>query len=296
MCVFALVPVLLVLGMSTFVLQAVSISAWLRVRAIQPVLYVSGVVGLAITHRATLGSAVAVLVGSTVAQAAWSVWKASHLPALREAAVAKRSKRLLSFGLASLFGTAPTLVTTRLDQAVLSTSVPLADLAQYAVAVAISTLLIPLVASLGQVALPHLAAAGDNASAELSVVRSALAWPPIVSFVGAVPLVPLTYVVVPRVLGESYSDVPELVVVLLVGSVGLASGNVLGDVLRGLGKPRDVGLAQTVGAVATVGGLLVAVPRWGVIGAAIVSSVTYCVTWAMLVALVRRAVAEDDHP
>ena len=286
---FIFVPFALYFGMNTFVLQATSISTWLRVRAVQPLTYVLGILILWMTDTATLLSALAVLIGSTFLQALAAYRQVRRLPADESADPDLRKRRLVRFGFASLLGGAPALITVRVDQAVLSTTVDLADLGQYAVAVSISTLILPIVAGLGHVAFPRLASQSTNDAERWSVIRSVLIIGPVASCVGALIIFPATLWAIPRFLGSDYGSVPDLVALLLPGSIGLAAGNVLGDVLRGLGRPRAVGTAQLVGAVMTVAGLWYAVPRWGVFGAAVVSSLTYCITWLVLAWIVLRS-------
>jgi stage V sporulation protein B len=295
---FAFVPCALVLGTYTFVLQATSIERWNIARLLQPGLYAFGIAFLVAFHGAGLLSAVTILVVSCVVQGVIAI-RLARLRRERMAPEAAQRRRLLRFGLVSLLGNGAALVNLRIDQVVLSTFAALNGLGQYAVAVSISTLVLPVVAALGQVGLPRLARAANTGEDVPALVTRVQVLGPATAVLLAVPLYVGSLWLVPHLLRPDYAEVPRLVLLLLPGAVGLAAGNALGDVLRGLGRPHLVAWAQGGGVVLTVVGLVSLVPSHGVTGAAIVSSVAYCVVWvvesiAVQVVVARRRTAQGD--
>lgn len=291
MVIFVLVPIAMVLGTYTFQLQGTSIRQWNRARTIQPLLYVVGILCVVGSHSATLLSAVAVLAGSTIFQGLLARRMVSTRAriALTSPSPARPIRLLLRYGLMSVGGSAPALVSTRVDQVFLSASARLSDLGQYAVAVSLSGLVLPIVAALGQVAFPRLASLGAADGAEISTLIRRVrfgSWS-MATLLCAPIYVGTAFVVVP-ILGPEYGKVPRLVLYLLPGAVALAAGNALSDVIRGLGRPGSVALAQVVGAALTIVGLTVFVPTHGVDAAALVSTSAYAVTWLITLAIVSR--------
>ena len=290
-CMFLSVPANMVFGTYVCVLQAQSLEAWNRARLIQPLVYLGFVLFAVGIRRGDLIIAVAILIISSAVQGVASrrlLAGARLASSTAPGTTGEREKirSLLRYGLASLLGSGPALINTRLDQLVLSLVAPLASLGQYAIAVSISNLALPAVVALGQVALPRLAA-GKHESTR-SVVVSTMVLAPLVA--GAIGIAGwlVSIAVVPPLLGATYSDVPQLVLLLLPGTVGLAAGSALGDVLRGLGYPARAGIAQGIGAVLTVIGLVVLVPLYDAKGAAIVSSIAYCCVWIVETGLLIR--------
>lgn len=292
---FAFVPCAMVLGTYTFVLQATSIERWNIARLVQPVLYVFGVAFLVAFHGAGLLSAVTILVVSSVVQGVIAI-RLTRLPPKPMAPETGQRRRLLRFGLASLLGSGPALVNLRIDQVVLSTFAALNGLGQYAVAVSISTLVLPVVAALGQVGLPRLASAANTGEDVPGLVTRVQILGPVAAVLCAIPVYIGSAWLVPHVLRPDYAEVPRLVLLLLPGAVGLAAGNALGDVLRGLGRPQAVAWAEGAGAVLTIVGLASLVPSQGVAGAAIVSSVAYCTVWVIESFIVRAVVSRQRAP
>jgi antigen flippase len=288
--VFAFVPCAFVLGAYTFVLQATSIARWNVNRLVQPGLYLCGVILLVALRKAGLLLVVAILIVSFVAQGIIAVRQVRQPREGTPSGVGHRG-RLLRFGLASLLGSGPAFVNTRIDQVVLSTFAAFSGLGQYAVAVSASSLVVPVVAALGQVALPRLARATSTGEDIRTLVARILVLGPVTAAVLSVPIYLATQWIAPHLLGHDYSDVPQLVLLLLPGTVGLAAGNALGDTLRGLGRPQAVAWAQGGGAVLTVVGLAILVPRYGVTGAAIVSSAAYCLVWLVQIVIVRAVIS-----
>ena len=163
-CVFLAVPATMIFGTYVFVLQAQSLKLWNRARLVQPCLYLAFVLLAVSFHRNQLIVAVAVLIVSSGLQGVLARRLVLRLDApsaggSESGANREIRARLLRYGFANLLGAGPELVNTRLDQLVLSVVSPLASLGQYAIAVSISNLALPAVLSLGQVALPQLAAA-----------------------------------------------------------------------------------------------------------------------------------------
>jgi O-antigen/teichoic acid export membrane protein len=183
----------------------------------------------------------------------------------------------------------PAALNGQLDQLVLSQTVPTADLGRYAIAVSLTLLPMPLVSAIGNVAFPRLAAQRVITEATRRLQLLAVLGSAGLAAGMLVPLAVVAYRLVPFVFGAGYRGAVPLLWILTPGAVFLACGQVVGDLLRGTGHPGVVAWAQGLAAVFTVVLLIALLPVVGVSGAAIASTVAYCVALAvMLRSLLRR--------
>jgi O-antigen/teichoic acid export membrane protein len=283
---FACVPVVAVGYGWLYSLQPLDLGQRNRARMTQPVLYVVAIVALEVTHRLTLRLVFVVLAAALFAQVAWSRQRSRRH--IDPAGAFDRSliRPLSKYGASNLAATAPSVVNVRLDQMVLSLAVPAAQLGQYAVAVSLTTLVYPLAAAFGYVALPRLAALRGDKRRD---VRSTLIGAFTVGTLLMLPIAVFAHWYVPLIFGKRYHDAILLVWLLAPGGVFLAAGQVMGDVLRGLNRPIDVAKGQAVSAAFTVVGLAIAIPLWGSRGAAVTSSIAYGIICIWQWPAIRRA-------
>ena len=285
---FLLLPAAIILSFASapalFVLQSLALRKWNVVRLSQPIAFFMLVVGAHFMVGLTVPLVINFLSVSLAVQTglAWLFY-------VRVGGGRGRFKRelvrpLLHFGVLNMSSTAPNAVNGRLDQMVLALMVSSASLGQYAVAVSLSTLAAPVVVAFGYVAFPSLARGERMRETIASAARGAL----IVSVATVLVIVLASPFVVPRLFGSGYGSVTRLLFVLAPGAVVVVVNQVLGDLLRGLGRPGAVALCEGLGVASTVLGLVLLVPRLGVMGAAVTSSVTYVVIYALLFATVAR--------
>jgi O-antigen/teichoic acid export membrane protein len=179
-------------------------------------------------------------------------------------------------------GTAVSL-TSRLDQVVLVTAVPPADLGRYAVAVTIVSVTNPLtsgfsVALFGHLrgeSLPDRALQRYRRSVWLTLVVSA-----VVSLGLAVTARPLLQFA----FGAEFASASSAVQLLLPGAVAFNVMGVMTTKLLSDGRPGEASLAALLGAVVTVLGLVVLIPPFGINGAAAVTSIAFVTQVVYLVA------------
>lgn len=280
---FILSPAYIASGVLTSTLQALHIAHWNLSRLAQPALYLTGVVVLAATGRLTVSTAAAALAVSTLTQLVLVGGLAYR--AVEDPLSARRDilPPLYAYGLRSWIGSVPQIMNVRLDQLVLTVTpaVLAASVGNYAVAVSLSALTLPVAVAFGSIAFPRIAAASDAADAA-SIERTALFGAAASAAVVSVAVAGLSSRVVPLLFGPDFVTVPGLLWLLLPGSMALAVNSVLGDVLRGRGRPSAVAAAEGTGALATVVLLWLLVPRLGVSGAAVASSAAYVVSCTIL--------------
>lgn len=286
--VFATSLVAFVAASYTFSLQARDLGSWNVVRLAQPVLGLITMSSLWIAHLLTLDTALLMVTLSMVLQLllAHRCCRGAGLAPGR--ADLRLVRPLAGYGVAQMAALTPAALNARLDQLVLSQTVPPADLGRYAVAVSVTMLPGPLVAAVGYVAFPKLAARQVITQSMrrlqwLAIVGSAL--------LAVAALLPLDLVApwaVPRIFGPAYRGAVPLIWLLTPGAIFLACGQVVGDLLRGWKRPAVVARAQGIAAVATVGLLVVLLPLAGIWGAAIASALAYGIATTVMIRSLRR--------
>ncbi len=281
--VLALTPVYIAGGVWISSLQATSIRWWNAARIAQPATYVMVVFGLWLLGNLTLATTVTAFAASLLVQGILSAAAARRVvgPHLRLRISLLRP--LLSYGLKVSLSLIPQLVYVSLDQLLLSImpGVPAAQLGNYAVAASLSWLALPVSMAFGSVAFPRLARAANEAGAR-RIERGSLIGAGIAS-AGTIILVSLLApLMVPILFGNGYRDAIVALWLLAPGTVFLALSRVVGDLLQGRGQPLLRSIGEGVGAALTVVLLVVLIPRFGIRGAAIASSIAYAVVFLLL--------------
>lgn len=278
----------------TFSLQAKDLTQWNRARTAQPVL---AMIAIAVAWRLRLldlNVALVILAGTLAIQMCWGYWccKAADLTAGRVRTTLARP--LARYGLAQITSLTPGTLNLYLDTLVLSQTVPPAALGQYAIAVSVSLLPVPLVCAVGYVAFPRLAAQRGTGQDTDQLQRIAVLGSAVIATAMLLPLAVSATWLIPLVFGAGYRDAVPLLWILAPGSVFLACGQVVSDLLRGRNRPLIVAWAQGLAAVFTVGLLIALLPLVGVFGAAIASTVAYAIALAAMLHYLRRLPADQE--
>lgn len=277
---------------ASFALQALHLGRWNLVRLVPPVSFLMLVVGAHLVTSLDVVLVVNLLAATFAGQTALAWWL--YHRATRDRGRPRRDyvHPLLRFGVLNMASTAPNALNSRADQLVLAVLVPSAALGEYAVAVSLSVLAGPLVLAFGHVAFPGLARGEDVARTIRTSIRGAI----LVSVLSLAVILAAGPFAIPLIFGPDYHSVTTILLVLAPGAAVVVVNQVLGDVLRGLGRPAAVALCEGFGMVSTIGGLFLLVPRLGVMGAAVTSTVTYLVVFALLLwSVFKRARAGADH-
>ena len=266
----------------TFSLQARDLHRWNVVRVSQPVLSLVAMGALWLLRLLTLSAALIVLAVTMVLQLAWA-YRCCRLSGLAPGRSEARLVRpLATYGTAQIAALTPAALNTQLDQLVLSQTVLPADLGRYAIAVSLTSLPIPLVAAIGNVAFPRLAARRIVTDGTVRLQLLAVLSSAGLATAMLVPLASVSYWLVPLIFGDGYRGTVPLLCILTPGAVFLACNQVVGDLLRGRNHPAIVAWAQGLAAAFTVVLLFALLPVIGVAGAAIASTVSYGVALAVM--------------
>jgi len=270
-----------------FALQSLDLRRWNLARLSQPVIFSLLVIGVHQRVTLTVLLVITLMTVSLAIQSLLTWWLYVRFSAPRGRFDTRLVRPMLRFGILNMSSTAPNSVNTSFDQMVLAVMVSSVALGQYAVAVTLSVLAAPLVMSFGHVAFPSIAR-GERIT---DTIRTATRGSLLVSIVCVVLILFASPFIVPRLFGPGYDSVPRLLLILAPGAIVMVVNQVLGEVLRGLGRPGAVALCQWLGVISTIGGLVLLVPTLGVTGAALTSTVTYLIVYVLLSRSVSRHAA-----
>jgi len=266
----------------TFSLQARDLHRWNVVRVSQPVLSLAAMGLLWYLRMLSLFAALLVVAATMVLQLVWA-YRCCRLTGLAPGRPKLGLVRPLSaYGVAQIAALTPAALNANLDQLVLSQTVAPADLGRYAIAVSLTSVPIPLVAAIGNVAFPRLAArrvvTEETRRLQLLAVLSSAG----LATAMLLPLALVAYWCVPLAFGQAYRGAVPLLWILTPGSIFLACNQVVGDLLRGRNHPAVVAWAQGLAAIFTVVLLFALLPVVGVAGAAIASTISYGLALAVM--------------
>lgn len=84
------------------------------------------------------------------------------------------------------------------------------------------------------------------------------------------------------VFGKDFSQTKEIVLFLSPGILAIAVSNIIGYYFAGINKLRILNIKALIGLVFTVISSFFIIPRWGIRGACIITSISYCLSSALL--------------
>lgn len=216
----------------------------------------------------------ALLLGNFLARR-WSVWSVSN-----------RLGQALSLGLRGQFGNLATFFNYRLDVFIVNYFLHPAQVGIYAVGVVVSEGLWQIPNAVATALLPRTARTLDEGAAEFTclVIRQIL----VIATVSGLAIALLSTVAIPLLFGLQFRPSVPVVWWLLPGVVALSLGKVISADLAGRGKPGLSSIFAAVALFVTVTLDLFLIPRMGIQGAALASSVAYCVDSALLAFALKR--------
>jgi antigen flippase len=247
-----------------------------------------GLGSLALADSLDLRGAALVYLGANLAVCAAATTLVLHRLAARPRPRRGLLRELVGFGLKSNVSNVSTLLNERLDQLVISAFLSPVQLGLYVVAVTFTSVSTLLGYSVSSVALPVVAKLTEERARRRAARRYVR-----ITFLGtaalALPAIVATPAIVDFVFGRAFHGSASLARILLVASVLLATGRVLGSVLKAVNRPLDAGIGELAGLAVTVASLAVLLPAVGLTGAAVASLLAYGTTMAWLTYRTARA-------
>ncbi len=237
------------------------------------VLLSGGIAAAAVTGRLTVGSALLVYVAAnaiTAVAAAHLVFRSTPFSFAFDPTI---GKALFAFGVRAHTSAVSSNLNQRLDQLLISVVLAPAKLGIYVIAVTMTSVVTLVGWSVAVITLPSIARADEQERPEAA--RRLVVLTLFLSLLVALPMTVLAPSLVTFFFGNAFHDAGAISRVLLFGAVFLGLNRVLEGILQGIGRPLDAGAAESIALVATVLGLAILLPPFGLIGAAVASVVAY---------------------
>ena len=281
--VFLLSPIYISGGVWQSALQSIRITTWNVARLIQPTLYLLCIMIFWTLGRLTLLEVVSSFAISLIFQTVFSFWSTRETIGKRGRVQRGLIKKLYGYGIKVWFSSVPRLVNVSLDQLMLSVwpGITSAELGNYVVAVSLSMLVLPISQAFGSVAFPKIAKESNNKS-NIPTERITLLGATISSLLVITPICSLASTIVPIVFGKGYEAAVTALWILSPGAVFLAITQVLGDILKGKGRPLIISTGEGIGSICTIVLLIVLIPNFGINGAAVASTIAYGIVMVFL--------------
>ena len=108
------------------------------------------------------------------------------------------------------------------------------------------------------------------------------------SAIASVALAAISPVIIPLIYGAAFQDAVRPTIILLVGSIPWGGQIVARQCANALGFPGFSSVGECVGLAVTIIGLVLFVPSYGIIGAAVVSVVAYAARFVTTLLLLRK--------
>jgi O-antigen/teichoic acid export membrane protein len=136
---------------------------------------------------------------------------------------------------------------------------------------------------------PTIAAAPRDRPSDIARVAQASRIVTVLSLSCAAGLAVATPWVIPTIFGRRFQGSVAPLLYLLPGSAIFATNTVLAGYFAGVGKPQTNALVSLIGLLLTIPLDIILIPRWGISGAAVASSLSYATTAGAAMLLFRRA-------
>ena len=281
------------IGLSYFTLTAMAtLQGNLRFTALnllRPVVVFGTLVGLAMLYLGQLVSVHAVVIVNLAANVlallvAWCLVLRNVRPGPPDA---RLLRPLLGFAMKAQLGQIAAVANERLDLAVLSMMLASSQLGLYAAALSLSTIVRMFGSTFALVALPALARGRDQTSSSRDLGRLLRATV-CTSLLAALAVVIAAPVAVNVLFGTAFAAMVFPAQIVAVATIVLNTCRVLGAGLKAAGLPAQSSVGDVVGAMATLGLLLVLTPRLGLTGAAIAALASYLATLLYLIWIAHR--------
>ena len=259
------------------------------VRVLQSALLLVALTVAALLGQPDVTAVLVAAVGLSVVLTAAVVLTLGRYVPFREWTIQGRiASGLLRYAVQSYLGNICWLFNSRLDQLVMSLVLPAAALGIYATAVSYAGVVFSFFSAFAMLAFAKASAVDGHAEDEIRAVIRHYAR---VSWLTGVPTAfavaaaaPWLY---PVLFGSDFEAGVAPAMILCAGSVFLGINYTLSNGMRIRNQPLRPSIAEAVGVVVSITGLIYVLPRTGIVGAAIVSLLSYVTVFGILLLLSR---------
>ncbi len=190
-------------------------------------------------------------------------------------------QRVRSYSVRAWVGNLSFFVSLRIDQLLLVNFVPLGKLGVYAAAAAISTVSGPIARGAAQALMPFIRSSSSD-DERIARINKSLIQVAGMSLVILAAIASTAWWIIPFVLGDRFEGAVLPLMILLPGAWATDVSQILITALSSFNRPQDGSKAQIASAIATAIGLIILLSPYGIIGAAITTTISY---WVALIAL-----------
>lgn len=212
----------------------------------------------------------------------WTVWAVRRLGSLRPRLDRDVLRPLLGLGLRGHVGNVVQTFNYRLDVFIVQGFLGQAAVGLYQTGVFLAEVVWYIPNAISSALLPQVAATGSS-QATPRVVRHTL----LLTALGAIGLIAVVWPGLALV-RPIYLPAVAPMAVLLVGVVALSVHKVLASDLSGRGWPQYPSFTSTLALIVTVGGDLLLIPAYGILGAALASTLAYLIQTLVLLRIYTR--------
>lgn len=196
------------------------------------------------------------------------------------------TKPLVAYGLASFTGNLMLTTACRVDTFLINALIGPAPLGVYSVAVNMAELTLMVPAAVGVALFPHLTSQkdADRVATSSLVARLSLC----LGLISAIGVGIFGYPVIALIFGQRFIGAYQPLLALLPGLVAMTTAYGYANYFASLGRPLVNAAVFGVGVVVNVGLNLLVISRFGIVGAAAVTSCSYLVSMALFIILISR--------
>lgn len=257
------------------------------IRIVTPLVFAAGLVAIYLTHSASLALAVFAQLAGYVATLLLGLFLVLRYLRPRIKWNPHAVSSLIDYGYRTQATNLSSFFNQRIDQLLLSLMVPPQQLGFYAVAVTLSTSVTVFSQAAGIVTFSK-GASQRTDDARITIGRSFRA-SLVCLLLGCVLIYAAAPFLIGLVFGSAFTGSIAACRILLPGTLVLGLNQVLYNGSSALGRPGLPSIAEGLGMLVTALGLYLLVPRYGYIGAAIVSSVAYASSFVAMLVLGHRS-------
>jgi O-antigen/teichoic acid export membrane protein len=278
---FATLPISLVILLVSDIVWGLERWGTVMMTRLSPIVAAAiGVIVLHIVGDLTVGTAAAVTLASSLTQLVplFLVRRAFRRLEFSGALVI----RAMRFGSKVWLGTLAQTANQRLDQLLMIPLLPARQLGLYAVAVSVTGVSGFASAPIASIALPRVAMDEEGVAAKATRLGLLTALGgSVVTGVGTLLLLPVVFT-------NAFAGAVPLTLLLLVASVFSSGSAILAPALAAADRPSASSVAEGVGLVVTVPGLLILLPAIGATGAAVTTIAAYAAGFGVLLVAAKR--------
>lgn len=182
----------------------------------------------------------------------------------------------ISYGFLAYLGAAFQLLNLRFDNLIVDGMMGASALGIYSISASLGDTISHFSFSLGTVVFPMSSSQSDENAAELTLKAARVAL--LLTIISALGLAILAPFLITNLYGSEYKDALSALWILLPGLVALAWVRVISQYINGRGKPGYTTVAFFASALITVVLDFALIPPYGILGAAIASTIAYILT------------------